>query len=214
MPRSRTPKKTIQKILDISLKLFNTHGFVEVKMQDIVDKLAAQGLSKGAIYHHFRNKEEILEEILARYEHEINNISHIGLYSSNSRDKLKGIILRHFSLIIAHKVFIRNSREIFGSSLALAYRLRHNTHICPILESIIEEGNADASLNVAYPKAASEMLFWAMYVWLDNVLYPLQQNEYIHKLRHLRIMCEGVGLSLIDEDFNMKALEVWRELML
>lgn len=79
MSQSKTPKKTTQKILDISLNLFSTYGFESVKMQDIVNKLAHFGLSKGAIYHHFKNKEDILEAILTRYEE---GLAHFGTFNT------------------------------------------------------------------------------------------------------------------------------------
>ena len=51
-----------------------------------------------------------------------------------------------------------------------------------------------------------------VYIWLDNALYPLNQMEYTYKVRHLRIMCEGVGLSVIDEEISAEFLAVWREI--
>ena len=71
MPKNH---KSAQKILDISLKLFNKHGFENVRMQDIVDKLATYGLSKGAIYHYFDSKDDILESIFWQYEQQIKQI--------------------------------------------------------------------------------------------------------------------------------------------
>lgn len=68
MPKNH---KSAQKILDISLKLFNKHGFENVRMQDIVDKLATYGLSKGAIYHYFDSKDDILESIFWQYEQQM-----------------------------------------------------------------------------------------------------------------------------------------------
>lgn len=212
MSQSKSPKKTTQKILDISLNLFSIYGFESVKMQDIVNKLASFGLSKGAIYHHFKNKEDILEAILARYEEGADALWDIQHSQNNGRNKIQAIILQHLEHIAKHKTLIRDCGAIFSSPRAIAHRLHHN-NICPILESFIEEGNADGSLNVAYPKSASEMLFWAVYVWLDNMFYPLSQMQYTHKVRHLRIMCEGVGLSVIDEEFSTKALQVWKEIV-
>ncbi|HCD73582.1 TetR/AcrR family transcriptional regulator [Helicobacter typhlonius] len=208
MPKNH---KSAQKILDISLKLFNKHGFENVRMQDIVDKLATYGLSKGAIYHYFDSKDDILESIFWQYEQQIKQIWQIQYPHKNGRDKIKTIIMQHLDYMLKHKAFVQDSNTLFGSFRALGYRLKHN-HIVPIVESLIEEGNNDGSLNVAYPKAASQMLVWGVYVWLDSALYPLSQIEYTHKVRHLRIMCEGVGLSVIDEEISSELLRVWQEI--
>ena len=47
-------------ILEAALQLFFTQGYKEVSYQDLITKT---GLSKGAIYHHFKNKEEILVSV-------------------------------------------------------------------------------------------------------------------------------------------------------
>src|SRR5260370_35825620 len=59
---------TRRAILDACLKLFARHGFSTTSIDDIA---SAAGITKGAVYWHFENKEElfqaILEEIRARW---------------------------------------------------------------------------------------------------------------------------------------------------
>lgn len=57
----RDPETTRQKILDEAYRLFLQHGYHGASMSRLVE---ATGLSKGAIYHHFRSKEEIFVEVL------------------------------------------------------------------------------------------------------------------------------------------------------
>ena len=57
MARNKYPEETVQRILEIAFHLFTTKGYEKTSIQDIVDAL---GMSKGAIYHHFKSKEEIL----------------------------------------------------------------------------------------------------------------------------------------------------------
>lgn len=207
----KTPKQTIRKILKVSSRLFCQQGFECVKMQDILDKLRFYGLSKGAVYHHFRNKEDILHAILAHYECHLEKFCDVQQTSSNARDKLKAIIMHIIQHNITHKDLIRSSFTLLQNPKAISYRL-HNAHhtLAPILESLIQEGNADGSLSVAYPQAASQTLAWGVCVWLDVAFYPLQEREYIYKVRHLRMMLEGVGLNVIDENIASEFLEVWR----
>ena len=51
MARNKYPEQTVEKILEVSLKLFSEKGYEKTTMQDIVNAL---GMSKGAIYHHFK----------------------------------------------------------------------------------------------------------------------------------------------------------------
>ena len=64
MSRNKYPEETIAKILDTSLRLFLEKGYEKTTIQDIVNNL--EGLTKGAIYHHFKSKEEILDAALDR----------------------------------------------------------------------------------------------------------------------------------------------------
>ena len=60
MARNKHPEETVAKILDVSMRLFTEQGYEHTTIQDIVDAL---GMSKGAIYHHFKSKEDILDRI-------------------------------------------------------------------------------------------------------------------------------------------------------
>ena len=49
-----------EKILNAAEEVFTQKGFDAATMQDIMEKC---GLSKGAIYHHFKSKEEIMQAL-------------------------------------------------------------------------------------------------------------------------------------------------------
>lgn len=54
MARNKYPEITVEKILEAAKKLFLEKGYENTTIQDIVNELG--GLTKGAIYHHFRTK--------------------------------------------------------------------------------------------------------------------------------------------------------------
>ena len=59
MARNKYPEETVRKILDVAERLFAERGYERTTMADIVAGL--EGLTKGAVYHHFRSKEEIFD---------------------------------------------------------------------------------------------------------------------------------------------------------
>jgi AcrR family transcriptional regulator len=59
--RMRNPEATREKILKKSGVLFNTKGYKATSISDITD---ATGYTKGAIYRHFKSKEELEKETL------------------------------------------------------------------------------------------------------------------------------------------------------
>ena len=58
MARNKYPEITVEKILEAAQRLFLEKGYENTTIQDIVDELG--GLTKGAIYHHFKSKEDII----------------------------------------------------------------------------------------------------------------------------------------------------------
>ena len=64
MARNKHPEETVNLILDVALALFFEKGYDNTSIQDIIDGLG--GLTKGAVYHHFKSKEDILSAALDR----------------------------------------------------------------------------------------------------------------------------------------------------
>ena len=61
MARNKYPELTVEKILDVAQKLFLEQGYEQTTIQDIVNNLG--GMTKGAVYHHFKSKEEIINTL-------------------------------------------------------------------------------------------------------------------------------------------------------
>ena len=77
---------TKSKVLQEAITLFNTKGYRATSLSDITN---ATGLTKGAIYRHFENKEQLEIEAFQNMMHSIFNTLQKKIKAeNNTRDKL------------------------------------------------------------------------------------------------------------------------------
>ena len=91
---TQTPRgDTRARIIDVALELFAEHGYEKTSLREIADRL---GVTKAALYYHFRTKEDILAGIVDTMSAPIDEAIAWGLdqpYSPALRDE----ILRRFA---------------------------------------------------------------------------------------------------------------------
>ena len=105
MARNKHPEETVQLILDVAFRLFMEKGYEHTSIQDILDHLG--GLSKGAIYHHFKSKEDILVAVIDRMTAESNGMlaDICNRTDLNGKEKLKTIFKESISRPVQNKIF-------------------------------------------------------------------------------------------------------------
>jgi AcrR family transcriptional regulator len=119
----REPKqmKTRDRILDVSLELFNAEG--EAK-QTAVDIANALDMSPGNLYYHFKGKEPIIEALFERFEEEMKIIlggSHGAVTSIEDNWVFVYIVLEE---IYDFRFFYRNVGDMMERYPGLATRFR------------------------------------------------------------------------------------------
>lgn len=68
--RDKQKAETLIDILRSAEELFMEQGFDKTSMRQIAEH---SGLTKGAIYHHFNSKEDLLERICTEHDRALNN---------------------------------------------------------------------------------------------------------------------------------------------
>ena len=66
-PRTRRPATRPQELLTAALQVFAERGYRNARIDDVAE---AAGVTKGAIYHHFDTKEELLRRAIEQYHEE------------------------------------------------------------------------------------------------------------------------------------------------
>lgn len=87
-------QRTREKILKSALRLFIDKGYDSTSLNDITGKA---GVTKGAVYWHFKDKESILSEIIDYYDNQaISNLPIVLKEEASPLLKIKFITYPHF----------------------------------------------------------------------------------------------------------------------
>ena len=82
--------KSKNRIMDAALQVFVSKGYSDTRMDDIVEM---SGLSKGAIYHHYKSKKDLFISLIEHWENfSFPNIFDKDLDEISSSDALRGIV--------------------------------------------------------------------------------------------------------------------------
>ncbi|KFL17364.1 helix-turn-helix domain containing protein [Anoxybacillus geothermalis] len=92
------------RFIETAMKLFAEKGYHATSIQDLVE---AWGISKGAFYHHFASKEELLLEVLRYYSEKM--VADFTASGGDGPEKERFIrqLAAHFSHIREYKDFLR-----------------------------------------------------------------------------------------------------------
>lgn len=196
MARNKYPERTREKILDVSFQLFAKKGYEKTSIQDIVNAL---GMSKGAIYHHFASKEEILESIAQRSFHARHDFEGVPAHK-NGLEKLREFIRMEFSNY--EKQMIDSFAKDFIRIPQFTCMLVNSTlkENAPLFEKLMSEGIQDGSITVKDPKLVSEMFMVLSNLWANPLLWDYTQEEFLARVKMIKEVLDALGMPIIDQD--------------
>lgn len=209
MPRNKYPEETVQKILDVSLKLFLEKGYEETTVLDIVDNL--EGLTRGAFYHHFKSKEEVLDALGIKLFWESNPFEQVRAEKNlNGLEKIKKAIKLSFQNDKQREVGIM-SISLLKNPRILAEYIESNQYIVsPFFEELFQEAIADGSIkDIKYPKALSSAFTMLTNMWLQPTIFHCSKTELWERLYFTKDLFDNIGVPVIDDeiiDYAKKAL--------
>ncbi|MGX9755543.1 TetR/AcrR family transcriptional regulator [Clostridioides difficile] len=212
MARNKYPEVTVEKILEVSQRLFMEKGYDDTTIQDIVNELG--GLTKGAIYHHFKSKEEIMDALGEKMFFDNNPFTIAKQRKElNGLQKMREVIkINHADAdraeISKHSIPVLKNPRILAGMIDTDRRL-----IAPLWLELIEEGQRDGSIHTSYAKELSELLPLLTNLWLAPSVYPASATEIMNKFLCICTMLEAMGVSLIDDEIKEMADHYFKEIV-
>ena len=198
MARNKYPEITVEKILEVSQRLFLTKGYDNTTIQDIVDELG--GLTRGAIYHHFKSKEEIMDALTNKMFREKNPFDTVknqkdlnGLQKMKMAMSLNQSDKERVNLSLQAMPILKNPRILAGI-------IESNRQVLsPFWLELLTEGIKDGAIHTDYARELSELIP-LFDLWLTPSIYPATSEEIFHKFLFIKDLFDKMGLPLIDDE--------------
>lgn len=199
MPRNKYPEETVQKILDAALHLFLKKGYEQTTILDIVKNMG--GMTRGAFYHHFKSKEEVLDALGDKLFFDNNPFEKVRKQTDlTGLEKLKLILILSTESSDRNKINIM-SVQALQSPTFLKKLIDNNRNIIePLYQKIIEEGISDGSIKTDYPKLLSQLITFLTNFWMLPMIYPSSIKENMDKLFFIKEITEKMGIPLLDSE--------------
>ena len=197
MPRNKYPEQTVEKILQAAQQLFAQKGYAHTTLQDVID---ATGLSKGAVYHHFRSKEEIAAKVGDRIGAQLNSAL------AQIRDDAAMTGLQKLQAVFAVSLQPQRQQQIITTLphlwddpqfLSMKMHDLFEKTIPTYLEPMVRQGMADGSIRTQDPAALAEALFFLANLWLSPQVRTTTAAQQRARCRGFCQLTQGIGLDLL-----------------
>ena len=200
MIRKNNPKQTIEKIVAVSTKLFLENGYEKTSMQNIVDAL---GMSKGAIFHHFKSKEEILHAVFKKQTEDTEQIF------SQWIEEMKGLSAKEKLVGLLGKNMNDKNVQATNSIFASQYQ---NPHFivatiqqimnkgAPLFAKILREGIEDGSVTTEFPDECAEVFFLLINLWCDSAFFECDTERLGRRFKFLQQMMKKMGVDIMSDE--------------
>ena len=177
--------KTRQSVIDAALRLFGQRGYSGTTLRLIA---AEAGCSRGPIYWHFANKEELFEAILAYSQLPLEKLikEYQDSHEQDDPDAVAADFARRWLRLLLEDAYFRDSFEIFLNktefteevSKTLQRERALTASLIATFSGLVERSRV---LRYIHPAQPSQTVAFAMYSYLMGVtqswfLYPELAN--------------------------------------
>ncbi|MDP4095881.1 TetR/AcrR family transcriptional regulator [Paenibacillus sp. P96] len=211
MARNKYPEETINQILSVSLTLFMQKGYEQTSIQDIINELG--GLTKGAIYHHFKSKEDIMLAVIDQLFKGVDET----LTAVRDDPALNGLekLRKIFRVALSNPAQLEmaaTAPNLLNNPKMLAAQIQNiiEEAVPVYIQPIIEQGITDGSIRTEYAKELSEVLMMLGNLWLNPMVIAEAPENMIRRCRLFHELFKGIGLDLFDEQMLHQYEEFYR----
>lgn len=152
-------------ILDAAQRLIFTKGYEQMSIQDLVDAL---DISKGAFYHYFSSKPDLLEALTVRIEEEAfaSLLPILSAESMNALEKIESFFHAVASWKSANKTYLMALLRVWYDDDNAIVRQkmvgRGLKRVMPLLGNVFRQGEREGALRGPYKEATGDVIISLM----------------------------------------------------
>ena len=175
----KAPRRTRERILELSLRLFNEFGEPNITTTVIAEEM---NISPGNLYYHFRNKDDIVNSLFAQFEAEIGRMLAVP---ADRRPNIEDVWLYlhlMFELVWRYRFFYRDLSDLLSRNRKLelqfkqilAHKIKVAQQLCHGLrgDQALEAG--DLEIDALATNMVVVATYWLSYEYVRN---PRQYTE-------------------------------------
>lgn len=200
MARNKHPEVTVDRILEVSKRLFLEKGYDNTTIQDIVNEL--DGLTKGAVYYHFKSKVEIMNALEDKMFFDNNPFDEIKKHTELTALEKIRLVIKLNKSDEEQMELAKQSIPLLENPHVLARNLDTNRRILfPRWLELIEEGQKDGSIKVENAQPLAEFLVLLDF-WFMPSLFPGGNKEFHQRYLFITEILDKMGLPIRDEEME------------
>ena len=183
-PRSSTtkkPRRTAERILEVTLDLFNRFGEPNVSTTLISAEL---GISPGNLYYHYPAKDELINSLFAAFERALNDLLSAA---DNVRNVEDAWLFFHmlFELIWQYRFLYRDLNDLLSKNRRLEthfqFVLKNKSRaVTQVLDGMTRNSHMRIDRRVAEPVASSMVVvltYWLSYEYVRDPRRALEPES-------------------------------------
>lgn len=175
----KPPRRTRERILELSLQLFNDYGEPNVNTTIIAEQMK---ISPGNLYYHFKNKDDIVLSIFQQFEREIDKLLTVPAGRRPNVEDAWLYLHLLFELIWRYRFFYRDLNNLLINNRTLELRfktlLEQKTAMARWLcGGLASHGELDAARHEIDALAANMVVVATYWLSYEYVLNPRRFGE-------------------------------------
>lgn len=169
----KAPRRTRERILELSLRLFNEFGEPNITTTVIAEEM---NISPGNLYYHFRNKDDIVNSIFTQFEEEISKkLAFPHGRKANIQDIWTYLHLT-FELVWRYRFFYRDQNDLLSRNRKLelnfkqilTHKIRVATELCTGLRADGAFEATDIDIDALATNMVIVATYWLSYEYVRN----------------------------------------------